>query len=66
MRGGSGWGEEARGETVGEMEMLELLGFLSVWEALWVVQAEAGGKRRRRKGKVHRGKVFIFPLSAAL
>lgn len=66
VRGGSGWGEEARGETVGEMEMLELLGFLSVWEALWVVQAEAGGKRRRRKGKVHRGKVFIFPLSAAL
>ena len=54
-------GVRKRGERQREMEMLELLGFLSVWEVLWAVQAEAGGKRRR-KGKVHRGKVFFSSL----
>ncbi len=44
------------------MEMQELLGFLSVWEALRVVQAHrAAGGKRRRKGKSSQGK--FFPLS---
>lgn len=62
---GNQWGSEGvkRGWGI-EMERQELLELKSVWEVLWVVQAVAGGKRRRKR-KSSLGKFFSL-LSFAL
>lgn len=46
------------------MKMQELLGFLFVCEALWVVQAQSGWRKEEEKRKSSQGK--FFPLSSAL
>lgn len=43
------------------MEMQELLGFLSVWEALWVVQAHRVARGKRRRKEKFTGEVFSSP-----